>query len=111
MTDAEARDQSSAALPEPQARDGREHARRSVLWPARLIIAGERDVRCVVVDLASGGAKLRVEKPVAVGTVVKLRSLRFVRGGRVLWSAGDHIGVQFAETAAGVVRALDCASP
>jgi hypothetical protein len=99
--------ESSAALPEPQPSDGREHARRSVLWPARLIIAGQRDVRCVVVDLASGGAKLRTETPVAIGKSIKLRSLRFVREGCVVWAVGDHIGVRFKEAVAGVTRALD----
>jgi PilZ domain len=97
MMDAQTRGQSSAASPEPQAQDGREHARRAVLWPARLIIAGQRDVRCFVIDLASGGAKLRTEQPVAIGTVVKLRSQRFVREGRVVWAASDRIGVHFQQ--------------
>src|SRR5215472_125535 len=74
MTDAQTPNHSSTASLEPQAQDGREHARRSVLWPARLMIAGKRDVRCFVIDLANGGAKLRTEQPVALGTMVKLRS-------------------------------------
>ena len=110
MTDAQTGSQSTAASPEPQAQDGREHVRRSVLWPARLMIAGQRDVRCFVIDLATGGAKLRTEQPVAIGTMVKLRSPRFVREGRIVWSVGDHLGMRFAQTAAGMMKALDSTS-
>lgn len=81
----------------PKAGDRRQQRRQSVLWRARLMIAGERDVRCYVFDLATGGAKLRVERPVALGTLVKLSSARVVRQGHVVWSAGDCIGLRFTE--------------
>ena len=98
MTDAEV-SSSSAAASRPQAGDRREERRRSVLWTARLLISGERDVRCCVFDLTRGGAKLRVERPVALGTLVKLSSPRVVRAGHVVWSAGDCIGLRFTEAA------------
>jgi hypothetical protein len=98
MTDAEVSSSSAAASP-PQAGERREQRRRSVLWTARLMITGERDVRCYVFDLASGGAKLRVERPVALGTLVKLNSPRVVRAGQVVWSAGDCIGLRFTDAA------------
>jgi hypothetical protein len=109
MTDAEV-SSSSAAASRPQAGDRREERRRSVLWTARLLITGERDVRCCVFDLTRGGAKLRVERPVALGTVVKLSSPRVVRAAHVVWSAGDCIGLRFTE-AARAAPAASAATP
>ncbi len=86
-----------AAASQPETGDRRGQRRRSVLWTARLMITGERDVRCYVFDLAKGGAKLRVERPVALGTLLKLSSPRVVRAGRVVWIAGDCIGLRFTE--------------
>ncbi|HEV2549029.1 MAG TPA: PilZ domain-containing protein [Stellaceae bacterium] len=105
MTDAEV---SSASAPasQPQGGDRRVQQRRSVLWKARLMIAGERDVRCYVFDLAGGGAKLRVERPVVLGTFAKLSSPRVVREGHVVWSAGDCIGLRFTEAGRGAHGAL-----
>src|SRR5689334_3752944 len=98
MTDAEVSSASVAAA-SSEARDRREQRRRSVLWTARLVITGERDVRCYVFDLTTAGAKLRIERPVALGTVVKLSSPRVVREGYVVWSAGDCIGLRFTAAA------------
>jgi PilZ domain len=96
MTDAEVSSSPTAAA-QPQAGERREQQRRSVLWTARLMITGQRDVRCYVFDLATGGAKLRVESPVALGTFAKLSSPRVVREGYVVWSADDCVGFRFAE--------------
>ena len=106
MTDAKV-SSSSAAASQPQARERRAQRRRSVLWTARLMITGQRDVRCYILDLAAGGAKLRAERPVAPGTLVKLSSPRIVRQGYVAWSAGDSIGLRFTEAA----RAASAAFP
>lgn len=105
MPDAEV--SSAPAALQPQPRERREERRRSVLWTARLMITGQRDVRCYVFDLATGGAKLRIERPVAPGTLVKLISPRIVRQGYVVWSAGDSIGLRFTEAA----RAASAAVP
>jgi PilZ domain len=94
-----------------EAGDRREQRRRSVLWTARLLISGQRDVRCCVFDLAAGGAKLRIERPVALGTFVKLSSPRVAREGYVVWSAGDCIGLRFAEAARAASAAFDSAPP
>jgi PilZ domain-containing protein len=97
MADADDVSSALAAASQPRPRERREERRRSVLWTARLMITGQRDIRCYVLDLAPGGAKLRIERPVALGTVVKLSSPRVVRAGSVVWSAGDCIGLRFGE--------------
>jgi len=109
MTDAAVSSRSAAAS-QPQVGERREQRRRSVLLTARLMITGERDVRCYVFDLASGGAKLRVERPVALGTFVKLSSPRVVRESCVVWSAGDYIGLRFTKAARGAPAAFASAS-
>jgi hypothetical protein len=97
----------SGAMTEPVARREREHRRRAVLWPARLIIPGCGDVRCVVIDLADGGARLLAETPVPVGTSVKLRSSRLVRTAYVAWSADGCIGLRFTAAVPAVAKAFD----
>ncbi len=82
-------------------------ARRAVLWPAGLKIVGKPEIRCVVIDLSSGGAKVRVDKPVAEGTLVKLRSQRFTRDARVVWSTDGLVGLQFVESNEHLMKTLD----
>ena len=96
-----------ATLPASEAREEREHPRRAVLLPARLVIPGRRDVRCFVIDLADGGARLRAETPIAVGTSVKLRSARLVRTAYVAWNADGCIGLRFTEAVPAVAKAFD----
>lgn len=105
MTDAEV-SSSSAAPSQSRGGERREQRRRSVLWTARLMMAGQRDIRCYVFDLASGGAKLRVERPIALGALVKLSSPHVVRAGHVVWSAGDCIGIRFTKATRGAPAAF-----
>ena len=96
----------SPLLATPSSQQPRE-ARRAVLWPAGLKVVGKPEIRCVVIDLSSGGAKVRVDKPVAEGTLVKLRSQRFTRDARVAWSAGGLVGLQFVENSEHLMKTLD----
>lgn len=82
-------------------------ARRAVLWPASLKVVGKPEIRCVVIDLSSGGAKVRTDKPVAEGTLVKLRSQRFTRDARIAWTADGLVGLQFVESSEHLMKTLD----
>jgi hypothetical protein len=84
--------------------------RRAVLWRADLKIIGRPAIRCVVIDLSSGGAKVQVEKPVEQGALVKLRSQRFTREACVVWSAGDVIGLRFHESGEHLMKTLNAPS-
>src|SRR5690348_3485201 len=97
----------SPGTTELEARGERAHARRAVLWPPRLIIPGQRDVRCFVIDLADGGARVRTETPVPVGTVVKLRSARLVRTACIAWNRDGDIGLRFTAAVPAVAKAFD----
>ena len=105
-------DQENSESPSLATPDGqrRREARRAVLWPAGIKIVGKPEIRCVVIDLSSGGAKVRVDKPIAEGMLVKLRSQRFTRDAKVVWSAGGVIGLQFVESNEHLMKTLDAPS-
>jgi len=90
--------------PSEDGADKRRHKRRSGMWAAHLELGQDRRVSCVVLDLSDGGAKLMLKEPVAKGKIVTLFSDRVgSRGGRVVWSDGNRIGVEFLEGSADVV--------
>jgi hypothetical protein len=88
------------ALPAEQ----RRHGRRSGLWPARLETTSGRRFDCILFDISSGGAKLRLDEPVATGDVMTLISDRFGRrGARVAWTAPRRAGLTFLSEAAATI--------
>ncbi len=78
-----------------QGRDNRTHRRRSVLWPAKLVV-GKHRVACQIWNLSLGGARVRVDLPLKEGTKITLAVAE--RGdipARVAWTRGESLGVTF----------------
>jgi PilZ domain-containing protein len=86
-----------AALP---AAEQRRHGRRNGLWSAQLETTSGQRLDCIVFDISPGGAKLRLDEPVATGDVMTLISERFgKRGARVAWTAPRRAGLTFLSEA------------
>lgn len=80
--------------------DQRRHTRKSGLWSAQLETTSGRRLDCILFDVSSGGAKVRLEEPVAVGEVMTLVSKRLgSRGARITWTAPRYAGVRFLSEA------------
>ena len=82
---------------EPTGRNRRRQHRRSVLWPARLVV-GRHEFACQIWNLSLGGARIRCDLPLRVGSPVTLS----VAGKRALdahvsWSEGDSLGLSFVD--------------
>src|SRR5258708_39708893 len=91
--------------PAPAA-EQRRHERRRGLWPAQLETTSGRRLDCILFDISAGGAKLRLDEPVAVGEVITLISERFgKRGARVAWTAPRRAGLTFLSEAGATAAA------
>jgi PilZ domain len=86
--------------PTPAAEQRRQD-RRSGVWSAQLETTSGRRLDCILFDISPGGAKLRLDEPVAAGEVITLISERFgKRGARVAWTAPRRAGLTFLSEAA-----------
>lgn len=99
-------DSGSTHLAEPTGADRREQQRRTVLWPARLMV-GRHEVACQIWNLSLGGARIRCDLPLRVGTPVSLKipgidSL----AAHISWGEGDSMGLRFVDDEAHVKRQL-----
>ncbi len=75
--------------------DNRDFRRRSVLWPAKILV-GAHEFSCQIWNLSLGGARVRIDIPIQDGTDVML--LVPERGevkARVAWSANGSSGLDF----------------
>jgi len=75
--------------------DARGYRRRSVLWPARLIV-GRHDFQCQIWNMSLGGARVRLDLPIREGAAVRL--LIAGRGeipATVRWFRNDTAGLSF----------------
>ncbi len=85
--------------------DARGYRRRSVLWPAKLIV-GRHDFKCQIWNMSLGGARVRLDLPIKEGAGVRL-----IIAGRgeipatVRWFRSDTAGLSF-NIAAEEVRLL-----
>lgn len=78
----------------------RRHVRQSGLWSAHLESTSGRRLHCLLFDVSSGGARLRVDEPVAVGEILTLVSRRFgTRGARIVWTGPRQAGLCFLSAA------------
>ncbi len=75
--------------------DARGYRRRSVLWPAKLIV-GSHDFQCQIWNMSLGGARVRLDLPIREGAAVRL-----IIAGRgeipatVRWFRNDTAGLSF----------------
>jgi hypothetical protein len=87
-------------MPDRPTSEQRRHARQSGLWSAQLETTSGRRLDCMLFDVSAGGARLRLDEPLAVGEVMMLASERFgTRGVRVAWIAPRHAGLSFLSEA------------
>lgn len=78
----------------------RRHTRRSSLWSAQLETTSGRRLDCILFDVSLGGAKVRLDEPVAVGEVMTLVSNRLgSRAARITWTAPRYAGLKFLSEA------------
>jgi len=72
------------------------HARQSGLWSAHLETTSGQRLHCLLFDVSEGGARLRLDEPVAVGEILTLVSRRFgTRGVRIVWRGQRQAGLCF----------------
>ena len=78
----------------------REATRRSVLWPA-VVVLGEYRFNCQIRNFSMGGLKLHLKVPLKEGTAVEVELPRHdvVLRAEVAWQEGDKMGVRFLEEA------------
>ena len=85
--------------------DNRNFKRRSVLWPAKLLV-GKHQVACQIWNLSLGGARIRIDLPLRDGTKALLSVAQ--RGDipcEVAWSHGETMGLSF-DVEAKVIRTM-----
>ena len=83
----------------------RRHRRRSVLWPVEIV--SKPGIRCTITDISIAGAKMLVNKPLAEGETILVRSRRFTAKARVAWTTPISVGLEFLEPNERLERALD----
>jgi len=73
----------------------RQTARRAVLWGGDLHY-GDYDFRCQIWDVSLGGAKVRIDVPLAIGSEVKITLGRYGKfKGHVAWRNDKEMGLKF----------------
>lgn len=92
-------DKIQTVIRKANARGSRSNARISVLWDAEIIASGEA-TPCEILNISSGGARLKAHQPIPVGSDVQLLCSRFgMLEGKVTWSNQGELGVQFLKPA------------
>lgn len=71
--------------------------RRTVVWPATLYV-GEFEFRSMLYDISLGGVRLKLPLPLVSGTdtSVKIKN-KITLNTRVVWCAGEFIGLKFCD--------------
>ncbi|PCI43243.1 MAG: hypothetical protein COB49_12545 [Alphaproteobacteria bacterium] len=84
----------------------RAHKRRTVVWPAVLYV-GEFEFRSTLYDISLGGLRLKLPLPLISGTEssVKIRN-QITLNTRVVWCAGEFMGLKFSDPIDVVRKAL-----
>jgi hypothetical protein len=88
----------------------REHARKPVLWAARLDTSlGSFD--CIVLNLSLGGARLDLSAPIVPREVCLVLERYGALRAEVVWQVSDGIGIRFLGGTEEVARVLHGALP
>ncbi len=84
----------------------RANKRRTVVWPATLYV-GEYEFRSMLYDISLGGLRLKMSLPLACGTEtsVKIKN-QITLNTRVVWCAGEFMGLKFCDPVDVVRKAL-----
>ncbi len=75
----------------------RSHKRRTVVWPAVLIV-NEFEFKCTLYDISLGGVRIKLDLPLATGAQVKIKikNLDFI-DALVSWHAEAFVGLRFTD--------------
>lgn len=85
----------------------RVYRRRSVLWPAKLLI-GRHEISCQIWNLSLGGARVRVDLPIQQGTDLILSiEGRGQLSATVVWSENEAMGLDFNVSSATIKRMFE----
>ena len=77
----------------------RSHKRRTVVWPAVLIV-NEFEFKCTLYDVSLGGVRLKLDLPLATGSKVRIKIKDFeFTDALVSWHAEAFVGLRFIEDA------------
>lgn len=84
----------------------RANKRRTVVWPATLHV-GEYEFRSMLYDISLGGLRLKLSLPLSSGTETSVRiKNQITLNTRVVWCAGEFIGLKFCDPVDVVRKAL-----
>lgn len=91
-------------------RDGlvslRSFKRRTVVWPAVLIV-NEFEFKCMLYDISLGGVRLKLDLPLATGAKVNIKIKDFdYTEALVSWHADAFVGLKFVEDLAFIENML-----
>lgn len=71
--------------------------RRTVVWPAILVV-NEFEFKCMLYDISLGGVRLKLDLPLATGTLVHIKIKNFdYTDALVAWHADAFVGLEFVE--------------
>ena len=104
----------SQVLPEilhgpAKVRDKRDHLRSAVLWSGE-VIHGDRIFPCRILNVSSGGAKVRFDGEIPDGAEIRISCSRFVEmPARVVWCKGGKMGLEFLDDPRRVLQFLGSA--
>jgi len=80
--------------------------RRTVVWPATLYVA-DFEFKTMLYDISLGGIRLKLPLPLARGAEAKVKvKNKIILNTRVVWCAGEFIGLQFCDSVEVVSKAL-----
>ena len=87
----------------------RGHQRTRVLWNAEVRCEYGDSLKCQILDIAAGGAKLRAHIAPPVGSTVDLVLgwSGAVFPSKIVWRRGNHAGIRFLEDPRTVQARLD----
>jgi len=75
----------------------RSHKRRTVVWPAALIV-NEFEFKSTLYDISLGGVRIKLDLPLATAAKVKIKIKDFeYTDALVSWQADGFIGLKFIE--------------
>ncbi len=84
----------------------RSNKRRTVVWPATLYV-GDFEFRSTLYDISLGGLRLKLPLPLANGTESSVKIKNHVTlNTRVVWCAGEFMGLKFCDPVDVVSKAL-----
>ncbi len=92
---------SEEAMERGSIRDGlemlRSHKRRTVVWPAVLIV-NEYEFKSTLYDVSLGGVRIKLDLPLATGAKVKIQIKDFdYTDALVSWHAEGFVGLRFID--------------